>query len=154
MTEDKPKQLEIHSAFAGALSSKVITVTHINDVDDALSVLCMMSSTHTSDIQSLFEAALSEYETRAGINLIKSELSSKLKTCTCAEDVIAVLQAHARAFQKYRGNRGTMVIRLKQAVNVLYNLSTSTVVGQVIGMIVGWLLCFPEHVTILRFLLV
>jgi hypothetical protein len=101
-----------------------------------------MSLAHTSDIQSLFEAALSEYEKRAGTNLIKSELSSKLKTCTCAEDVIAVLQAQARAFQKYRGNRGTMMIRLKQAVNVLYNLSTSTVVGQGIGMIVGWLLCF------------
>ena len=96
-----------------------------------------MSLTLTPDVQSLFEAALSEYEKRAGTNLIKSELSSKLKTCNSADDVIAVLQDQAKAFQKYRGDRGTMMKRLKQAVNVLYNLSTNTVVGQGIGMVVG-----------------
>jgi hypothetical protein len=103
-----------------------------------------MPSTHTPVIRSLFEAALSEYEKRAGTNLIKNELSSKLKTCNCAEDVIAVLQDQAQAFQKYRGDRGTIMIRLKQAVNVLYTLSTSRVVGQGIGMVVGWLLFFTN----------
>ena len=96
-----------------------------------------MYSTHTSDIQSLFEAALSEYKKRVGTNLIKSELSAKLKTCTCEEDVIAVLQDQAQAFQKYRGDKGTMMEQLKQAVNALYNFSSSTVVGQGIGMVVG-----------------
>ena len=96
-----------------------------------------MSSTLTPDIQSLFEAALSEYEKRAGTNLLKNELSSKFKTCNCADDVIAVLQGQAKAFQKYRGDHGTMMKRLKQAVNALYNLSTSTVVEQSIGMVVG-----------------
>ena len=115
----------------------------------------MSSPTHTPDIQSLFEAALSRYEERVGTNLIKSELSSKLKTCNRAEDVIAVLQDQAKAFQKYRGDRGKTMMRLKQAVNVLYNLSTNTVVGQVIGMIVGFLLYFlrlrdnPSRVAIL-----
>ncbi|KAN0136649.1 hypothetical protein V8E53_005419 [Lactarius tabidus] len=95
----------------------------------------MTSSTHTPDIRSLFEAALSEYEKRAGTNLIENELTSKLKGCNCADEVTAVLQDRAQAFQKYRGDRGKIMIRLKQAVNVLYNLSTSTVVGQSIGMI-------------------
>ncbi|KAN0135783.1 hypothetical protein V8E53_006235 [Lactarius tabidus] len=94
-----------------------------------------MSSTHTPDIKSLFEVALSEYEKRAETSLIESELSAKLKSSNCPDDVIAVLQDQAQAFQKYRGDRGTMMIRLKQAVNVLYNLSTSTVVGQSIGTI-------------------
>jgi hypothetical protein len=103
-----------------------------------------MSSTHTPDVKSLFETALSEYEKRAETSLIETELSAKLKSCNCPDDVIAVLQDQAQAFQKYRGDRGTMMIRLKQAVNVLYNLSTSTVVGQSIGTIVGWLLFFHE----------
>ena len=96
-----------------------------------------MSLTLTPDVQPLFEAALREYEKRAGTNLIKNELSSKLKTCNCADDVIEVLQEQAQAFKKYRGDRGTMMTRLKQAVNVLCNLSTSTVVEQGIGMIVS-----------------
>ena len=101
-----------------------------------------MSLTLTPDIQSLFETALSEYEKRAGTNLVENELTSKLKNCNCADDVIAVLQGQAQAFQRYRGDRGTIMIRLKQAVNVLYNLSTSTVVGQGIGMVVRRLLFF------------
>lgn len=101
-----------------------------------------MSSTHDPDIRSLFEAALSEYEKRAGTNLIKSELTSKLQGCNSADDVIAVLQDQAQSFQKYRGDHGTIMIRLKQAVNVLYNLSTNTAVGQGIGMVVRWLLFF------------
>jgi hypothetical protein len=100
-----------------------------------------MSSIHTPDIKSLFKTALSEYEKRGETSLIETELSAKLKS---PDDVIAVLQDQAQAFQKYRGDRGTMMIRLKQAVNVLYNLSTSTVVGQSIGTIVGWLLFFHE----------
>ncbi|KAF8258296.1 hypothetical protein EI94DRAFT_1148445 [Lactarius quietus] len=94
-----------------------------------------MSSTHAPVIQSLFEGALREYENRAGTNLIENELSTKLKTCKCAKDVIVVLQDQAEAFQKYRDDSGTMMKRLKQAVNVLYDLSTSTVVGQGISMI-------------------
>ena len=111
--------------------------------DVALSA-CMMSSTHTLDIQSLFEAALSQYEKRAGTNLIKNELTSKLKSCTCADDVIAVLQGQAQAFQRYRGDSGTMMTRLKRVVNVLYDLSINPVVGQGIGMIVRWALFFHD----------
>lgn len=96
----------------------------------------MMSSTLPPDIQSLFEAALSEYEKRAGTNLIKNELASKLQSCNCADDVIAVLRDQAQEFQKNRGDDGKIMTRLKQVVNVLYNFSTNTVVGLGIGMIV------------------
>lgn len=109
----------------------------------------MSSSTHTLDIQSLFEVALSKYEERVGTNLIKDELSSKLKACYCADDVITVLQTHAEAIQKYRADHGKTMMWLKQVVNVLYNLSTNTVVGQCIGMIVGFVLCFCDYTTIL-----
>ena len=108
-----------------------------------------MSSTQTPDIQSLFEAVLIEYEKRAGTNLIKNELSSKLKTCKSADDVTGVLRDQAQAFQRYRGDSGAIIIRIKQVVNVLYNFSTSTVVGQGIGMIVGWLLYVHDYETIL-----
>ncbi len=107
-----------------------------------------MSSTHTPDIRSLFEAALSEYEKRAGTNLIDNKLSSKLKSCDSADSVIVVLQDQAQAFRKYKGDNGKIMIRLNQTVNVLYTLSTSTVLVEGIG-IVGWLLFFHGHATIL-----
>ncbi|KAH9005352.1 hypothetical protein EDB83DRAFT_754207 [Lactarius deliciosus] len=94
-----------------------------------------MSSTHSPEIQSLFEDALREYEKRAGTNLIENELSSKLKSCDSAKSVIEVLQNQAQEFRKYRGDSGRMVSRFKQAVEVLYALSTSTVLVECIGMI-------------------
>ncbi|KAN0136641.1 hypothetical protein V8E53_005411 [Lactarius tabidus] len=52
-----------------------------------------MSSTHTPDIKSLFEVALSEYEKRAETSLIESELSAKLKVLT-AQTITVVGQSN------------------------------------------------------------
>ncbi|KAH8989880.1 hypothetical protein EDB86DRAFT_1841816 [Lactarius hatsudake] len=94
-----------------------------------------MSSTHTLDIRSLFEAALSEYEKRAGTNLIDNELSFKLKSCDSADSILAVIQDQAQAFQTYRGDNGKITRRLKQAVNVLHTVSTSAVFMEGIGIV-------------------
>ena len=101
-----------------------------------------MSSSLSPDIQSLFEAALKEYEKRAGTNLIENELSSKLRSCHSPEDVLLVLQKQAKAFQEYRGDpKGKVIRRLKQVVNVLYSVSTSDVLVESVG-IVGLVLFF------------
>ncbi|KAH8994266.1 hypothetical protein EDB92DRAFT_319590 [Lactarius akahatsu] len=92
-----------------------------------------MSSTLSPDIQSLFGSALSEYEKRTGTSLTDNELSSRLRSCDSADSVIAVLQDQAQAFRKYRGDRGRVMIRLNQAVNALYTLSTSPVLVGGIG---------------------
>ena len=98
----------------------------------------MISSTLSPDIRSFFEAALREYEKRAGINLIENELSSKLKGCNTPADVIAVLEEQAQAFREYRGDpERKMMRRLKKAVNVLYTVSTSAVLVEGIG-VVSW----------------
>ena len=107
-----------------------------------------MSSEHTSDIRSLFEAALNEYEKRAGTNLINNELSSKLTSCDTADSVIAVLQDQAQEFRDYRRDGGRMISRFKQVVNLLHTLSTSTVLAEGIGLVVGWPLYLHSYVTI------
>ena len=108
----------------------------------------MMSSTHLPDIRSLFEVALNEYEKRAGTNLIDNELSSKLKNCHSADSVIEVLQDQAKEFRNYRGDGGRMMSRFKQVVNVLYTLSTSAVLVEGIGLVVGSLLFLHSYATI------
>ena len=108
-----------------------------------------MSSTLSPDIQLLFKAALSEYEKRAGTNLIDNELSSKLKSCDSAAEVIALLEEQAKAFQEYRGDpERKVILRLKKVVNVLYAVSTSDVLVEGIG-VVGWVSFFHGHGTIL-----
>ena len=95
-----------------------------------------MSSSLSPDIQSLFEAALKEYEKRAGTNLIENELTSKLRSCHSPENVILVLQKQAKAFQEYRGDpQGKVIGRLKQVVNVLYSVSTSDVLVESVGIV-------------------
>ena len=102
-----------------------------------------MSSTLSPDIQSLFEAALKEYEKRVGTNLIKTKLVSKLRECNSPANVMTVLQKQAQAFQEYRGDPGKVIRRLNQVVNVLYSVSTSDVIIEGVG-IVGWVLFFTS----------
>jgi len=54
------------------------------------------------------------------------------------------LQEHARAFHEFRVEDGKIMKSLKCAVNVLYTLSTSTVLGQGIGLVCPKVLYFQS----------
>ncbi|KAH8976658.1 hypothetical protein EDB92DRAFT_2109650 [Lactarius akahatsu] len=75
--------------------------------------------------------ASSEYEKRSGTNLIGNNLVLELEYCDYSTDtVITVLQHQARAFRNHRGDDGRVMKRLKRTVQILYTLSTSTVLGE------------------------
>ncbi|KAH9039125.1 hypothetical protein EDB85DRAFT_2141372 [Lactarius pseudohatsudake] len=87
-----------------------------------------------SNLRSLFESALREYENLAGTNLLNSSLTIQLQSCDSADDICAVLQEQAQAFHKFRGDDGRLTRWLKQTVHVLHVLSTSSALGEAIGL--------------------
>ncbi|KAF8467014.1 hypothetical protein DFH94DRAFT_300246 [Russula ochroleuca] len=93
-----------------------------------------MSINPSPELKSLFEASLNEFEKRAGTNLVQHQIIDKLVNCESADSVIDLLQEQAQAFRNFRGDDGRLMTWLKRTVNVLYTLSTSGVLGGVIGL--------------------
>jgi len=100
-----------------------------------------MSTSPSPDLKLLFEAALNEFESRSGTNLIQHQIIRKLVNCQSAESVIHVLQEQAQEFRNFRGDDGKIMTWLKRTVDVLYTLSTSSVLSAGIGLVS----IFPCH---------
>ena len=94
-----------------------------------------MSFNPSPELKSLFETALNEFEKRAGTNLVRHRIIDELANCGSADSVVDVLQEQAPAFRSFRGDDGKLMTWLKRTVNVLYTLSTSGVLGGVIGLV-------------------
>jgi hypothetical protein len=94
-----------------------------------------MSVDPSLELKSLFEAALNEFEKRAGTNLLSHQIIDRLKNCESVDSVIDVLQDQAQAFRTWRGDDGKLLTWLKRAVQVLHPLSTSGVLGESIGLV-------------------
>ena len=94
--------------------------------------------THTSTsspFQSLFNAALQDYANQTGIKLDEHPLAQQLENCNSVDSITSVLQEHARKFHEFRGEDGKIMKSLKCAIHVLYTLSTSTALGEGIGLV-------------------
>ncbi|KAH8994004.1 hypothetical protein EDB92DRAFT_350268 [Lactarius akahatsu] len=57
-----------------------------------------------------------------------------LQGCNSANAISDVLQEQAQAFHEFRGNDGKVIQWLKRAVHVLHTLSTSSVLGEGVGL--------------------
>src|SRR6266404_7768926 len=88
-----------------------------------------------SNLRSLFETALREYEKQAGTNLLDNHLTIKLQSCNSADAVSAILQEHAQAFHMFRGDDGKAIKWLKRTVHVLHMLSTSNAFSEGVGLV-------------------
>ena len=86
-------------------------------------------------LQSLFTAAMWDYQKQTGITLGDDPLVGQLEICDSAESIIAVLQEQARAFTEYRRDNGKVMKPLKRVVRVLYVLSASTTLLEGFGMV-------------------
>ena len=100
-----------------------------------LSISTPMSTNTSPELKYLFEAALNEFEKRAGTSLVRHQIIDKLVNCKSADSVIDVLQEQAQAFRNFRGDDGKLMMWLKRTVNVLYTLSTSDVVCEGISLV-------------------
>jgi hypothetical protein len=90
-----------------------------------------------SRFQVLFESALQDYETQTGTILARGPLAERFERCSSVGSVVDILQEQARAFGEPQGGGESRVMKsLKRVVSVLYSFSTSTILGEVIGLVV------------------
>jgi len=92
-----------------------------------------MSIDPSPELKSLFEVALTEFEKRAGTNLLQHQIIDSLVNCQSADSVIDVLQDQAHAIRNFKGDDGTLMTWLKWTVNVLPALSSSSLLREGIG---------------------
>src|SRR5712691_3190331 len=83
-----------------------------------------------SSFESIFNAALEDYAKRSGTRLDEHHsLVKQLEKCNSVDSISSTIREHARRVREFRGEDGKMMKSLKGAVQVLYTLSTSTVLG-------------------------
>jgi hypothetical protein len=83
----------------------------------------------------LFDAALESYEKQTGMKLIDHPLARQLENCHAVDAIMDVLQQQARAFTEFREDDSKAKKSLKRAVHVLHALSTSTTLGEGVGLV-------------------
>ena len=94
-----------------------------------------MSDSPSSSLELLFDAALQNYEKQTKLKLVDHPLSKQLENCHTVDSVMNVLQQQGRNLSKFRGADGKFKRSLWRVVHVLHALSTSTTLGEGIGLV-------------------
>lgn len=87
-----------------------------------------------SSFNALLDAALRDYEKQTGAKLSSHPLAKQLKKCDSVDSMASVLQDHAQAFLKFRGEDGKIMKILKGTTQVLSTLS-DTVLGESVSLV-------------------
>jgi len=95
----------------------------------------MAGPSQSSHFRAIVESALQDYQNQTGTTLASHELAKKIQGCDSVHSVIAVLQAQARAFRRFRRGDGRITKSLDRVVSVLYTLSTSINFGEANGLV-------------------
>jgi len=99
-----------------------------------------MSTDPSSELKSLFEAALGEFENRAGINLAQQQVFNRLVACQSIESVLDILQEQTKPLRTSQGDDNTLMKWIKRTVHVLHSLSTNHIVVNGVSPVCGYLL--------------
>jgi hypothetical protein len=94
----------------------------------------MSDQSPPSHLNVLFEAALQDYERQTGIALAKHPLAECLQECNSVESITAVLHEQTQAFNQFRGKE-KLIKLLNNVVSILYKLSASAKLGELIGVV-------------------
>jgi len=88
------------------------------------SCLAMSSAaSSSSNFESIFDAALSEYAKQTGIDLTTHPSVQTLQDCSSADAILDVLGDKAKQFQAYRDGNRKLINCLKPVVQVLHTVS-------------------------------
>ena len=94
----------------------------------------MGDQSRSPHLRAMFESALQDYQKQTKTTLIGHPIFNQLQSCDTAESVTAVLQGQARTFSESQGH-SRITKSLRCIVSVLYALSASTALGEVIGLV-------------------
>ena len=91
------------------------------------------SKESSSHFKSILDAALDEYKSKTGNDLINNSLAKDIQDCESAEAVLDIIQREAKAFHKFGdGDKGLMKW-INPSVDVLYTISAT--LGQGVGIV-------------------
>jgi fungal STAND N-terminal Goodbye domain len=84
-----------------------------------------MSSTPTSSssFQPIFDAALSDYAKKTGIDLATHPFAQTLQDCQSADAILELLQDRSKQFSTYRDGNRKLIDCLKPVVQILHTFS-------------------------------
>jgi hypothetical protein len=91
------------------------------------------SSTSSSNIRTIFVAAMKEYEKKTKTDLLTHPLATQLQSCASSTDILAVLHEQVNEFDKARSHNEKLSSWLNPTINVLYAFSAS--LGQGVGLV-------------------
>jgi len=87
-----------------------------------------MSAQPSPELRSLIEAALNEFENRAGTNLVQHQFFNNLIACQSIQSVLDVLQEQIKPLRTSPGDDSTLMKWINRTVHVLHSLSTNQIV--------------------------
>ena len=91
------------------------------------------NASSSSNFQSIFNAALGEYEKKTKCKLFTHPLASRLQSCDSPAAILSVLQGLIQQFDRRRSSDERLTNWLNPTVNVLH--AFSDVVGQGVGLV-------------------
>ena len=101
---------------------------------ESSSVLDMSHPFPSSSFQLLFNVALQDYTNRTGLKLLDHPFAKQLEKRGSVDSIYSLLQELVHGFRGFRED-GKITKPLKCAVQVLHGLSTSTALGEGIGLV-------------------
>jgi hypothetical protein len=99
------------------------------------SISDMSQPISSTSLKALFSAAIQEYGYQTRTNLVKQTVAKELETCKSVDSITSILQEQAQIFGGIKDD-GKIMKSLRSAVDVLYTLSNSSIIGQAIGLLV------------------
>ena len=91
------------------------------------------ASCSSPNFQSLFNAALKEYEKKTKKDLLAHPLAAQLHDCFSTTAILDVLQGQVQEFDQYRRDGQQLTRWLNPTVNVLYAFSAT--LGEGVGLV-------------------
>ena len=79
--------------------------------------------TPSPSFQPIFDAALSDYAKKTGIDLATYPFAQTLQTCQTADAILDLLQNKAKQFSTYRDGNRKLINCLKPIVQILHTVS-------------------------------
>lgn len=101
----------------------------------------MSSSPQTStpplNFKPILDAALSDYKSKTGKELLDHPLATELQRCDTVDSVLAILQDQAGAFQQFKDGDEGLMKWIGPLIQVLFAFSVTPGVGDV-GQVLFW----------------
>jgi hypothetical protein len=91
----------------------------------------MAGPSTSARLQTLYDAALQEYESKTGVTLAQHPLTMELERCRSVDDIVALLQGRAQAFSEI----DRMMKAIKATVSILTPLSDAPSLAGAVGLV-------------------